>query len=354
MNVQTLTQNNRKNEPPHSVQTFQYKNTFQLESGATLPELTIAYQTWGQLNPAGDNVIWLCHALTANANAADWWAGLLGEGRAFDTSRYFVVCANILGSCYGTTGPSSTDPLTGQPYFHRFPFITIRDMVQAHNLLGQHLGVRRIHLLAGGSMGGYQALEWAVMQPALIQQLFLLTTSARESAWGIAIHTAQRMAIENDGTWKLNSPAAGINGLKTARAIGMLTYRSYASFVEKQTDPDNTKLDDFRASSYMRYQGEKLAARFTAHSYWLLTKAMDSHNLGRGRGSLSAVLQTIRAKTLVLGITSDLLCPVQELQYLAQHIPDSSFVAIDSLYGHDGFLVETEAITHHLTRWLTA
>jgi homoserine O-acetyltransferase len=221
-------------------------------------------------------------------------------------------------------------------------------MVYAHDLLRQHLGIKRIHLLAGGSMGGYQVLEWAVMKPDLCKHLFLITTSAKESAWGIAIHTAQRMAIETDSTWTEGNITDGKNGLKVARAIGMLTYRSYESFVKTQTDTANEKLDDFMASSYLKYQGEKLAARFTAHSYWVLSKAMDSHNLARGRGNVADVLKSIQARTLVIGITSDLLCPVEELQFLAQHIPDARYVAIDSLYGHDGFLVETEAITKHL------
>ncbi|MBB1286001.1 homoserine O-acetyltransferase [Flavisolibacter sp. BT320] len=336
-----------------SLQLLHSTLSFALENGGQLPEITIAYHTWGTLNKEKNNVIWVCHALTANAAAKDWWPNLIGEGLAFDTSRYFVICANILGSCYGTTGPSSTNPSTGKPYGHSFPFLTIRDMVKAHILLRQHLGISGIHLLAGGSMGGYQVLEWAVMEPELIRHMFVITTSAKESPWGVAIHTAQRLAIETDSTWQTNDLTAGKNGLKVARAIGMLTYRSYESFVKTQADTDPEKLDGFMASSYIKYQGEKLANRFTALSYWTLSKAMDTHNLGRGRGELSDVLKTIRAKTLIIGITSDLLCPLQELQFLATHIPGPTFVTIDSLYGHDGFLVETAAITEHMRRWLS-
>lgn len=354
MKAQVVRKPVERSEPQHGLQTLQVNQPFFLESGESLPEITIAYHTWGKLNAHGDNAIWICHALTANSNAEDWWPNLIGPGLAFDTDRYFVVCANLLGSCYGTTGPSSIDPANGIPYFHRFPFVTIRDMVKAHNLLREHLGINTIHLLAGGSMGGYQALEWSVMNPDLCQHLFLITTSARESAWGIAIHTAQRMAIETDNTWKEGKISDGRNGLKVARAIGMLTYRSYESFVKTQSDTNNQKTDDFMASSYIRYQGEKLAKRFTAYSYWTLSKAMDSHNLARDRSSLTEVLNTIRAKTLVIGITSDLLCPLQELQFLAGHIPGASFQAIDSVFGHDGFLVETEAITHHLSQWITS
>ena len=325
---------------------------FQLECGEELPGVTIAYTTYGSLNREGNNVIWICHALTADSNAKDWWPNLIGEGLAFDTNKYFVVCDNILGSCYGSTGPASNNPLTKQPYYNSFPFITIRDMVKAHRLLQEHLGIKQIHLLVGGSMGGYQALEWSIVQPQVIKNMFLLTTSAKESAWGIAIHTAQRMAIENDPTWKEQHPAAGSNGLKTARAIGMLTYRSYTSFVSTQTDDDNGKLDNFRASSYIHYQGNKLANRFNAYSYWFLTRAMDTHNLARGRGEMIDVLKTVQAKTLIIGISSDLLCPLPEQKFLQQHIPDATFVEIDSIYGHDGFLVETEAITRHLSNWL--
>ena len=201
-------------------------------------------------------------------------------------------------------------------------------------------------------MGGYQVLEWALLQPELVSRLFLLATSPKESAWGIAIHTAQRMAIELDPTWPERTTTAGSKGIQIARAIGMLTYRSYTSFVHKQTDENKEKVDNFKASSYILYQGAKLAARFTAYSYWTLTKAMDSHNIARGRQDINIALQSIRAKTLIIGITSDLLCPLPEQKTMAEHIPGATFVAIDSMYGHDGFLVETGAISYHLSAWL--
>lgn len=331
---------------------YHYNGRFTLESGAALTELHIAYHTWGRLNEKGDNVIWICHALTANSNAKDWWPHLIGEGAAFDTHNYFVVCANIVGSCYGTTGPSSTNPETGSPYFKNFPAITIRDMVNAHELLREHLGIKSIHLLVGGSMGGYQALEWCVMNTLLNKHLFLLTTSAKESAWGIAIHTAQRMAIELDSIWSEPHNSAGNKGLKVARAIGMLTYRNYEAFVKTQGDTAPDKTDHFKASSYIEHQGNKLMKRFSATSYWILTKAMDTHNLARKRMNIDLVLKTIQAKTLIIGIESDLLCPVQEQKFLAEHIPDANFITIDSIYGHDGFLIETEQITNHLSTWL--
>lgn len=326
-----------------------------MEAGGALPSLEIAYHTYGTLNPGQDNIVWVCHALTANSDAAQWWEGLLGQGRALDPSKYFIVCANILGSCYGSSGPLTNNPATGRPYFHEFPFITIRDMVRAHQLLREYLGIRRIRLLAGGSMGGYQALEWAYAEPSVVEGLFLLTTGASESAWGIAIHTAQRLAIEADPGWKDPVPDAGSRGLKAARAIGMLTYRNYQTFVRTQTDPDQEKTDHFRASSYILYQGDKLVRRFNAQSYWLLTKAMDSHNLARSRkATLQEMLGRITQKSLIIGISSDILCPVEEQRFLARHMPHSSYYEIDSTYGHDGFLIEFELIGKILEGWLTA
>jgi homoserine O-acetyltransferase/O-succinyltransferase len=332
---------------------FRYEHPFELEGGEVLPGITIAYHVYGRLNEDRSNVVWVCHALTASSEVAHWWPGVIGEKGAIHPDKYFIVCANILGSCYGTTGPLSTDPLTGNPWYHRFPAVTIRDMVKAHILLRRHLGIDRIHLLMGGSMGGYQALEWCVLEQEVIERLFLIATSPAESAWGIAIHTAQRLAIEADPSWQTTVPEAGRNGLKAARAIGMLTYRNYGIMVQQQTDPDKEKLDGFKASSYILYQGEKLVSRFNAYCYWLLTKAMDSHQLGRGRGgNLEAVLQGIAQKTLVVGIIGDILCPVEEQRHMAGYLPDVELVEIDSAYGHDGFMVEGQKIATLLGEWL--
>lgn len=335
------------------MQFFDSDRPFVLESGQTLPGLRIAYHMYGKLNGAADNVVWVCHALTANSDPADWWKGLVGADTLIDPEKYCIVCANIIGSCYGSTGPLSIDPATGRPYYSDFPLVTIRDMVQAHILLRRHLGIEKIRLLMGGSMGGYQALEWCVMEPAVIQRLFLIATSPSESAWGVAVHTAQRLAIEADTTWHDHTPQAGAKGLKAARAIGMLTYRNYGTFQERQTDPDPEKIDDFKASSYINYQGEKLVKRFNAYSYWLLTKSMDSHHLGRGRGGdLIAVLRSISQPTLIMGIDSDILCPLDEQRFMAAYMPHATLVEIGSAYGHDGFIIEARQITEHLGRWM--
>jgi homoserine O-acetyltransferase len=323
-----------------------------LESGSALPNLEIAYHTHGALNKRKNNVVWVCHALTANSNPSDWWGGLTGAGKMFTPEKYFIVCANILASCYGTSGPLSINPATGKKYHGSFPAVTIRDMANAHILLRKHLGIEKIFAAAGGSMGAYQIMEWELLEPGLIEHMILMNTCAKETAWAIAIHTAQRLAIEADSTWKNPSDNAGAKGLKAARAIGMLTYRNYEVFLKTQTDDAPNKIDDFRASSYISYQGDKLVNRFNAYSYWLLTKAMDSHNLARGRGRMEEALKQIQSKTLVIGISSDILCPVAEQKFISRHVPRAVFKEIDSPYGHDGFLVEGEKLTQLIRKFL--
>ncbi len=332
---------------------FVYDKTFTLESGATLPGIEITYYTYGTLNADASNVVWICHALTANADTAEWWPAVVGENCVIDPAKYFIICANILGSCYGSSGPLSNNPATSQPYYYSFPAITIRDMVKAHMLLREHLGIKKIHLLVGGSMGGYQAMEWAVMESNCIEQLFLLATSATESAWGIAVHTAQRLAIEADTTWKEPKNDAGKNGLKAARAIGMLSYRNYGIMIKTQSETDAEKLDNYKADSYIKYQGNKLAERFNAYSYWLLTKALDTHHIARSRGgNVDDVLKNMQQRTLIIGISSDILCPLTEQEHMAAQMPNATLIEIDSLYGHDGFLVEAEKISAALKKWM--
>ncbi len=335
------------------MEEFLHYHPFPLENGRILPAIRVGYHTYGNLNEAGDNVIWICHALTANSDVMRWWPGMVGEHRQVNPEKYFIVCANILGSCYGSSGPLTEDPATGSNYFSSFPEVTIRDIVKAHILLRKHLGIKQIRLLMGGSMGGYQVLEWSLMEPLLINELFLIATSAAESAWGIAVHTTQRLAIEADPTWADRNEEAGAKGLRAARGIGILTYRNYAIMKEKQSDPEINKLDNYKASSYISYQGNKLSRRFNTYSYWLLTKAMDSHNIARNRATdLKKVLSGIRQRTLIVGITSDILCPVTEQEFLATNIPNSKLVIIDSLYGHDGFMVETDKIGICLKEWM--
>ncbi|GAB3233460.1 homoserine O-acetyltransferase [Hymenobacter seoulensis] len=335
-------------EEPHL---FRLPRPLRLESGAILPQVNVTYHTYGRLNASRDNVLWVCHALTANSDVLSWWPGLVGPGCYFDPADWFIVCANVLGSCYGTTGPASADADTEQAPYQAFPLLTIRDMVAAHEALREHLALPSIHTLIGGSLGGQQAVEWAVQRPALFENLVLLATNARHSAWGIAFNEAQRLAIFADPTYHTTTPDGGAAGLRAARATALLSYRSHHAYGRTQTETDDEKLDDFLASSYQRYQGDKLVARFNAHSYVALSRAMDSHHVGRGRGSVKAALGRIRARTLVLGITSDILFPTSEQQQLARYIRGAQYAEMESEYGHDGFLIETAQITHFLERF---
>ncbi|QJX46259.1 homoserine O-acetyltransferase [Hymenobacter taeanensis] len=332
-------------------QIFRLPRPLRLESGAVLPHVEVAYHTYGHLNASRDNVVWVCHALTANADVLSWWPGLFGKDTHFDPADWFIVCANILGSCYGSTGPLTPNPETEEVAYQQFPLLTIRDLVSAHEALREHLALPRIHTLIGGSLGGQQAVEWAIQRPELFENLVLLATSAQHSAWGIAFNEAQRLAIQADPTYTSATPDGGAAGLRAARAVALLSYRSYEAYDLAQTEPNESVLTDFRASSYQRYQGDKLVARFNAHSYVTLSRAMDSHNVGRGRGGVKAALGRIRARTLVIGITSDVLFPPSEQQLLAQHIQGALYAEMGSQYGHDGFLIETAQITHFLERF---
>lgn len=326
--------------------TYHYPKQFKLESGKKIRNLQIAYQTYGKLNANKDNVIWVCHALTANADVFEWWEGLFGQNALFNPEDHYIVCANVLGSNYGTTNPLSINPITGQPYYLSFPAFTIRDFVSAHQLLARHLGIESIKLLIGGSLGGQQAVEWGIMEPSRIENLILVATNAVHSPWGIAFNESQRLAITTDRTFYANRPDGGSKGLKTARSIALLSYRTYHAYGNTQVESVNDKTDHFRASSYQNYQGEKLIKRFNAYSYYYLTKAMDSHNVGRNRKSIAEALKLISANTLVIGIENDFLFPVSEQKYLADQINEAEFAVIHSEYGHDGFLIETNALTN--------
>ncbi|MFA8437199.1 MAG: homoserine O-acetyltransferase [Marinifilaceae bacterium] len=329
-----------------------HKDGLVLESGKRLEEVTIAYHTYGKLNAQKDNVIWVCHALTANSDVFDWWSGLFGENDLFNPGEHFIVCANILGSCYGSTGPLSIDPEKQQPYYHNFPQLTVRDLAAAHELLRQHLGIEKIRVLIGSSLGGMQALEWSLLLNGKLSNLVVLASNARHSPWGIAFNESQRMAIKVDPTWLQSSDEAGKEGMKVARSIALLSYRNYTTYHHSQLEQENGKTDDFRASSYQQYQGEKLARRFNAYSYWQLSKIMDSHNLGRDRGGVSEALKKIQARTLVIGVDSDQIFPVDEQKEIAKGIPGAQYCEIHSLYGHDGFLLEQDKLTQIIREFL--
>ena len=325
---------------------FKYEQPFELESGKKLPELEIGFHTYGTLNTNRDNVVWVCHALTANSDVLDWWKGFFGENNYFNPGEHFIVCANIIGAPYGTSNPLSVNPATDTQYYLDFPQFTIRDIVKAHKLLADYLKIDHIEVLIGGSLGGQQAVEWSIIEPERIKNLILIATNAKHSPWGIAFNESQRLAISADSTFYDNTPEGGKNGLKAARTIALLSYRNYKTYSITQQEEDDKITEGYKAASYQDYQGQKLVNRYNAYSYWYLTKCMDSHNVGRNRHSVEKALSLIKAKTLVIGIKSDVLFPIEEQQYLFRHIPKSAFAELDSFYGHDGFLIETEVLTN--------
>jgi homoserine O-acetyltransferase/O-succinyltransferase len=323
-----------------------YNQPFRTETGAILPELEIAYHTWGTLNSDADNVIWVCHALTANSDVESWWPGMVGKGLLFDPEKYFIVCANVLGSCYGTTGPASINTETGRPWLRDFPAVTIRDLVNVHEILRKHLGIKNIHSVIGASIGGFQSLEYCIMYPGIVDRLIFIASSCKQSPWAIGFSESQRLAMEADQSFVANVPDGGKAGLKAARSIALLSYRNAPAYNRTQAEQDDEKLDNFRASSYQAYQGDKLVNRFNPYSYYTLVKLSDTHNTGRGRGGTAKALARIKARALCIGITSDILFPVEEQKYVAANIPDAEYVEIDSFYGHDGFLIENELVTN--------
>ena len=346
-----------------------------MDSGAVLPSLEIAYTTLGTLNSDGTNAILVCHALTGSAHAADaplpngetisgWFNGMIGPGKGLDTRRFFLVSSNIIGSCYGTTGPASLDPVTGVPYRMSFPQMTVRDMVRAQKLLLDHLGVNRIVTIIGGSLGGMQALEWAAMYPGMVESVIPIATSARHSAWCIGISETQRLAIMSDPAWHGGDydeqPA---RGLAIARSIAMIWYRSRVSFGERFGRRPGGGGDarirlfnelplTYAVESYLRYQGQKLVDRFDANTYISLTRAMDLHDLGEGRGPLEDVLGSLRARLLSIGVSSDILYPPDEQRAIAASVPGGEYIEIDSPHGHDAFLIEFETMNGILRHFL--
>jgi len=332
---------------------YRYNNKFITETGETFSYLDIAYHTWGELNEERDNVIWVCHAFTANSDVAEWWPGMVGKGLMLDPSDYFIICANVIGSCYGSTGPLDINPATGKPWLSDFPMITNRDHVRAHEILREYLGINSIHTVIGSSIGAHQALEYSIMFPGIIEKLVFIASNALQSPWAIAFNESQRLAIEADPEFFGDDPEGGSRGLRAARSIALLSYRNQQAYNKTQAEETDDKLDGFRASSYQDYQGDKLVHRFNAWSYYTLTQLSDSHNVGRGRGGVIKALRSIRAQTLCIGISSDILFPVKEQKFVAEYIPDACYEEIDSLYGHDGFLLETEQLTRLIKDFLS-
>lgn len=362
------------------VTLFEPPDALELDSGQTLSPVTIAYETYGTLNAARDNVILVVHALSGDHHAAGyytddpaekpgWWDMMIGPGKAFDTGRYFVICSNCIGGCRGSTGPASPNPETGREYALSFPFITIRDMVRAQRKLIEHLGIERIFCVAGGSMGGMQALQWAVSYPEMVSTVIPIATTSTHSAQNIALNEVGRQAIIADPHWKSgeyyaeDAPKPN-RGLALARMIGHISYLSGQSmherFGRKLQDRETIGyglLTDFQVESYLQYKGHTFTQRFDANSYLYITKALDYFDLAEGYGSLTEALRHVRARFLIMSFTSDWLYPPSESKEIVKALKRNgksvSYCEIQSNHGHDAFLLESGQQTNLIRDFLS-
>ena len=343
-------------------------DNFTFEAGGSVSGIEVVYHTSNRDYQPGDRVVWLCHALTANSNPMDWWPEMVGKGCFIDPEKDYVVCVNIFASPYGTTGPRSIkneevrikncseEPTQNSKFkiqnYLDFPKITVRDMARLFPIVRKYIGIEKVDLLVGSSIGGFQALEWAILEPEVIKRAAFIATAPRVTPWLGAWMESQRMALEADPTFRAcESLAGGQKGLEAARALSLISYRTFEGYNLTQAEQDEDCLFAERVASYERYQGEKLVKRdFDAYSYYYLTYSVDSHNIGRKRGGVAAALGQIQAKSIVITITSDGLFPPTEGQEWAKHIPGAEYIEIESKWGHDGFLLETEAIVQSLQR----
>ncbi|MEX0944889.1 MAG: homoserine O-acetyltransferase [Balneolaceae bacterium] len=319
---------------------------FVTESGFRFENPDVVYKTWGSLNSERNNVILICHALTGHAAADEWFPGIFGEGRICDPSKHFIICINVPGSPYGSIGPWTINPATNKPYLNDFPEITIRDMVLFQQMLLDQLDIRGIELVIGGSLGGMQALEFSIMDNR-IQSAVCIAMSKSHSPWAIGISHAQRSAIINDTKWNggnYDREDGPVQGLAAARMMAMITYRTPEDYQLKFGRELQNQNSQFQVESYLNYQGDKLASRFDAHSYLILTKAMDSHDVSRDRGQFEEVLGGVKVPIIVVGIKSDHLYPVYEQKELARNLANAEYHEITSSYGHDAFLIEFDQL----------
>ncbi|NDE59292.1 MAG: homoserine O-acetyltransferase [Acidimicrobiia bacterium] len=351
-----------------------------IDVGVVMEGVTTAYETWGSLNSDASNAILLCHAWTGDSHVAGrageghptpgWWEGAVGPGLAIDTNQFFVVCANVLGGCQGSTGPASPHPVDGKPYGSRFPVITIRDMVRTQARLADHLGVRKWRAVVGGSMGGMQVLEWAVTFPERVGAIMPIATCAQASAQQIAWGSIGRRGITNDPKWRGGdyydaAPGDGPHeGLSTARMVAQVTFRSDNVFTDRfgrdmvggEGSSTLALEQKFEVERYLEYHGEKLCRRFDANSYIAIGKAMDLHDVGRSRGGLVAAMKRVNMPSLTMGIWSDFLYPVyQQLQIrdlVAANGARSEYVEVDSPHGHDAFLIELDQVGPAVKRFI--
>lgn len=332
-----------------------FRTSFTTESGVELQNPKIAYRSWGTLNKNKDNVVFICHALTGNPDADIWFGGLIGSDKTINPKKHFIICTNILGSCYGSTGPGSINPETGKTWQADFPEITIRDIVRFNQKLLDDLGINGIELVVGGSLGGMTALEFAIMDKR-VQSAALFAMGKAHSPWAIGISEAQRLAIYadanwNDGFYEQEKPPK--KGLSAARAMAMITYRTPENYEQKFGREIHPEKDIYQVESYLNYQGKKLVDRFDANTYITLSKAMDSHDVSRNRGSFEEVLGNLNKPILIVGFESDKLYPINEQKELAELIPNSKLAELESPFGHDAFLIEFDQLNTQLHSFFT-
>lgn len=324
---------------------------FEFEAGGHLDSMDLVYHTSDREYTKDEKVVWICHALTGNSNPEDWWPTMVGPGLLFDPEKVYVVCVSTLCSPYGECGPATINPATGKPYLLDYPRTTVRDIVGANILVRKYLGIEKIDLMLGPSIGGFQTLEWVIMEPEVVSSAVFLATSVRGTPYMTAFNESQRMALLADPSFKAaESIHGGEAGLKCARSIALISYRTFMGYNFTQAEPEDDTLFADRAASYQRYQGEKLVNRdFDAYSYWYLTYSLDSMNVGRGRGGVRNALKLIKADCTVISITSDQLFPPGQLRDTAEALDHAAYHEINSIYGHDGFLIENDQLAAILT-----
>lgn len=332
-----------------------FRTSFTTECEVELQNPKIAYRSWGTLNENKDNVVFICHALTGNPDADIWFGGLIESDKTINPEKHFIICTNILGSCYGSTGPASINPETGKAWQADFPEITIRDIVRFNQKLLDDLGINGIELVVGGSLGGMTALEFSIMDKR-VQSAALFAMGKAHSPWAIGISEAQRLAIYADANWNdgfYNPETPPAKGLAAARAMAMITYRTPENYEQKFGRKVHPEKDVYQVESYLNYQGEKLVGRFDANTYVTLSKAMDTHDVSRDRGSFKEVLGNLNKPVLIVGFESDKLYPINEQKELAELIPNSKLAELESPFGHDAFLIEFDQLNTQLHSFFT-
>ncbi len=328
-------------------------STFEFESGEALHDVPVGYERWGRLNEARNNVILVGHSLTSTPNATSWWSGCIGPGKALDTDKFFVICANVIGSPYGTLSPISVNPETGITYGNDLPQATIRDTVRLHKSLLDHLGVQKVAFVIGGSMGGMQALEWAYYGSEYVCGIVPIAVGGRHSSWCIAWSEAQRQAIFSDPNWNhgdYEPQTPPHNGLAVARMMAMVSYRSLGSF-ESRFGRGQNRAGSYRVETWLHHHGDKIVNRFDPACYVYLTRSMDTHDVARNRGSYSSTLSMIAQPTLAIGIRSDVLYRLEESVELTQYIPHAELAVLEGPHGHDTFLIDQDELNEIVLRW---